>query len=1189
MGVRLIAGRAGSGKTHWCLTRIRDALAAGLTEGPRLILLVPEQAALQMERALLAMAPVPALGRCEVLSFRRLAHRILQSGGAGSRVVMTPLGRRMALRHLIGRHRKSLREFAGVSERGGFVAAISRAVTELLQESVTIDQLESAAAGAEANNDPSAPRLHDVAVLYRAYLEYLTSQRVDPEGVLDLARSRLDDVAWLRGAVVFFDGFAGMTQQQVRMTVALAERAAEVNVSLLLDPASRFVTAPDAEPDDLSLFAHTERTWSALSRAFRSAGLATEAPVLLGAAGHPRFQRAGGLEHLERRLFRLSGPFGAAADAARLTGPDQQPAARTHDTAAGSGIGRGTIRLVRSPDPRCEVEAAIRTIVDLVHHPDHPMRFRDIALVVRDLEPYHDLISGCLRAHGIPFFIDRRRPTFHHPLVELVRAALAMHGSGSFGAAIAMLLKTGLSGLDDQTADALENYQLAHGLTTPASWSEEWSHPARPGRRAVGTAVAEQDELSGIITARDSLLQRIGPWWPDAGRTRGRPSCRTWVERLGGLLGRLEVTTRLAGWCDEASSRGDLDEAAEHEHVWSDLLKLLEELTAVLGDERMTGRQFQEVVETALAEFTLGLVPATLDQVLVGSIERSRHPAVRAMFVLGFGDGQFPARVPEEIVLTDDERQCLATAGVTLGRTRSSRLLDERMLAYVALTRPSEFLWVSYPERGASGAPSSPSPYWPWLRAAVPDIEVEHIGEAGPETVSNAATLAGGLARGMRRWCEGAIDEAESAPWLALYDWASGQERLRAAVGRALSALAESPPAVLSAGAIASLWRAPFHTSVTRLEQFAGCPFQHFAARGLRLEPRPEHEISALDMGRLYHTVLEQFVNELMETGRSLSDMTPGDIARNLSRLSELAVPSLSQEARVDERQQRWARRRTGRDLPPAVEGARRSIGRSPLRPLLTERVFGGDGADDLPALLLKTPEGIEVSVHGKIDRVDLLRAEDVSLAVVYDYKRSVGRRLRLDEVYHGLALQLLAYLLVIADHGRHISGTTLRPGGAFYLPLLAGFARVGHPAEAVEDDAAGFKSFRPRGVVDFDWIDRLDPDGAAAGGWSPVFSVYRTRDGGLGHVDRGDAVEGGALPMLLSHVRRTMGTLAGRWIDGDISVLPSRLGDQVPCAYCKYQSVCRMEYATRQTRRLSPMSRGDVLSRIATEARADG
>jgi ATP-dependent helicase/nuclease subunit B len=1182
VGVRLIAGRAGSGKTYWCRSQIGEALASSLTEGPRLVMLVPEQAALQMERGLLAMSAVRALGRGEVLSFRRLAHRILNEATGPMPATLTPIGRQMALRHLITRHRRQLQEFGKVAERGGFVAAIARGIVELLQEAVPAEQLQAAAEAADDAGDPSAPRLHDAALLYQAYLEYLGSQRVDPEGVLDLARGRLGSVPWLEGARLWIDGFAGLTQQQVRMVVALAQRGSHLDIALLLDPTRRKVRDLDSAPDDLSLFARTERTWFTLVRALSDAGVAIEEPIFLGRTGCPRFARAGALAQLECRLFTVPIP------------PHRKPAGQQENDAAGrrgpdqTSPPGATVRLMKAPDRRAEVAAAVRALLDLVQQPDNPLRYREAAIVVRDLEPYHDLISASLRAHHIPFFIDRRRPTYHHPLVQLVRGTLMMHADGPFDRAVLAVLKSGLSGLTDQAVDALENYLLAHGLITAEIWDEEWTYPLEPRTRDREESPARRDALKAVNQSRNDLRQRLGQWWPTPASKRGQPACRKWAERLCDLLQRLGVTERLAEWCDDAAARADLDEAEEHQQVWTDLVKLLEELVETLGDERMTGRQFREVLESGLSEFTLGLVPATVDQVLVSSVERSRHPPIRAVFVLGFEDGQFPARPTEETILGDAERNRIEACHVKLGRTRAQQLLDERMLAYVAVTRPSEFLWVSYPQSNESGKPLSPSPYWTSLRAALPDIPVEMAKTSGPEAVGTAAELAGGLASHLRAWGEDRADLPDHDTWLSLYEWMRSQQAVSQVAGPALSALGPPTEARLSANATAALWRPPYRTSVTRLEQHAWCPFQHFAARGLDLKQRPVHEISALDMGSLYHTVLEQFVNELMETGRSLGDLSTGEIARSLGRWSKQAIDQHAEQVRMQDQERDKAAWRSGLELPAALTGQQTAVGKSPLRPLATEQSFGSPEEGSLPALELKTSRGQTVLVRGKIDRVDLLSAGDVSLAVVLDYKRSLRPRLLLDEAYHGLALQLLTYLLVIQERGKDLAGADLLPGGAFYVPLLASYEKVDHPADAEEEAFNAYKPYRPRGVLDFDWIDRLDPQ--LKSGWSSMFSVFRTARGELGHVDRSDAVPGATLPAMLQHIRGKITELAEDWVSGNIAVAPARLGKELPCSHCPYRSVCRYEFVSRQARCFPSMSRSQVLAELAgREGGTDG
>lgn len=1154
MGIRLVAGRAGSGKTWWCQEQIRRALDERLIDGPRLIMLVPEQAGLQMERCLLATSAAQALGRCEILSFRRLARRVLNESVGPTPTALTATGRQMALRHLIARCHGSLREFGKVSQRTGFITELSRGVAELLQECVSVEKLEACASEAADAGDAAAARFHDVALLYRAYLDYLSDQRVDPEGVLDLARARLGRVNWLAGARLFIDGFAGFTQQQVRMIAALGAASAQVDIALLLDPDGGPPASPDAPLDELSLFARTEQTWGSLLKALVEAGIAMEPMVRLGGRTPPRFAKSPSLGALERRLF-AAAPIDEASsevDESPFTG----------------------VRLVEARDRRTEVDAAIRLIVDLVQRENDPMRYREIAIAVRDLEPYHDLISAGLHRHGIPFFIDRRRPTYHHPLVQAVRAALGLIGGERFDESIVRLLKSGLSGLTDGQADGLENHCLEFGLWTPQAWDEPWTPPEAP-------AEVEQ--------ARQSLRDRLGEWWPADRMRHGRPKARVWAERLVGVLDRLGVAERLADWGEQAEARGDLDEAAEHEHVWGDWVNLLDEFVAALGDAQMTGRQFRAVIESGLAEFTLGLTPPTVDQLLVGSIERSRHPAVRAMFVLGFCDGAFPARTADDAILGERELAYLADRDVPVARTRRQRIVDERLLAYIAVTRPSEFLWVGFPRSDDEGKVIAASPYWPAMAAALPHAVVETAEPRAVDAISTAGDLAAGLAARLRSWAEGRQGDGGAAAWLALYDWVRATDRtdIRGVVRRALAALGATSEASLSEAATRRLWPGPYRTSVTGLEKFAECPFRHFAERGLRLEQRRVQEVGAADYGKLYHTILEQFVNELIETGSRLADLSPEDIAARLDGLCDRVVPAYATECHLGLTEQAGIRRRSRAELPDAVRGQTSTVGTTPLELGMVERAFGA-GGDSLPALGLTTSRGDEVLVRGRIDRVDFVDAGEASLAVVFDYKRSLNKRLRLDRVFHGLALQLLAYLLALRDGAESSGLGAIIPGGAFYVPLIGPFERLKHPSEADADGFDPFGVFKPRGVVDFDWIDHLDP-GMSSGG-APAFAVKRKKDGGISDLDRSDAVPDGTLPRLLGHVRRKMTELAEAWIGGEIAVRPARLGKDIACTRCPMRSVCRFEYATHAVRMLSPMSRSRVLAELGeVERRADG
>ena len=453
MSVRFVVGRAGSGKTWRCLEAIRERLRGDPAEGHRLLLLVPEQATFQMERALIETPDIAGFIRCEVLSFNRLAYRILAETGADPRrgdETIGKMGRMMAMRRLIRRAKGELQIFDRVADRPGLVKQVSTAVEELMRERIDPQVLAELAERRSFEDPLGAARVADLGLLYQSYLDYLEGDRLDPAQYLALAARRLASCAWSRDSEVWVDGFAGFTAQELDLLIELARVANKVEIALLMDPTASTVEADKLPPLSFSLFARTERTLVRLRNQLLAAGIPVEAPDRLTGHGGSRFQ-VPELAQLESHLF----------------GSAPSPSSAVASPAA--------VRVLELPSRRLEVEAAVAEIQRLTRESRPPMRHRDIAVIVRDMEPYHDLLSAALKAHGIPYFIDRRQPTTHHPLIEMVRGMLAIATDDCRLESVRLTLKTGLLPVSADDADLLENYLLAHGIAGRSKWNEPWT------------------------------------------------------------------------------------------------------------------------------------------------------------------------------------------------------------------------------------------------------------------------------------------------------------------------------------------------------------------------------------------------------------------------------------------------------------------------------------------------------------------------------------------------------------------------------------------------------------------------------------------------------------------------------------------------------------------------------------------
>ena len=1218
MAVRFVIGRAGSGKTDHCLQVIRRSLSASPVEGPALILLVPEQAALHTERALIAGPPVkgPELGgahRAQVCGFRRLATRILAGVGEPVPQALTANGRAMTLRYLLAGLADRLQYYRRLERLTGFIASLGRSIGELLEEAVTPDDL-LAAAQASTDEPLRSRKLADLHLIYAAYLAHLGDTRLDPSQHLEIARQRIARCRWLHGAELCADGFAGFTRQEVLMLVELARFAGRVEITAMIDPdaaerARR--SALGSPPQGAELFGKTLRTYLSLHDAFIEGGVEIEEPLLLRPRCSLRFASSPQLEMLEGNLFAAEAGTSAGACTDGSDGPGagsgrrpRRPSAATASVRPNGPRGRGPlqsttagIELVKLPDRRIEADYAVSRVCQWVQRREEPLRYRDIALIVRDLEPYADLLSAALAARNIPFFIDRRRPTAHHPLVELLRSLVLLAAESMSVESVRLALKTGLLGIDDDAADELENFLLAHNVAGYDLWAGgDWSPVAADARvgpsdkQPPEPSPAEQERLQRINAARRTLLERVGDWLTFA-RSVGRADGRTWAVQLARtLLASLSVPGRLAHWADQAEADGDLDAAEEHRQVWRDTVAFLDDLADALGDQAMDVRGLADVLDAGLSQFTLGLAPPMLDQVLVGAIERSRHPDIKAAVILGFNDGLFPRTGSEDAILNDEDRLLLADLGRPVGTPRRQRVLEERLLTYVAFTRASRSLVVTYPITDEQADPLRVSPFAEDLRAACPQLAERQVDDpdrirsaAGGWRLMSSADLAAALvlefqSRPPRR----DDDPVRRARWNALYESARSTEDLRGRLGRALSALNVTNDARLSPDSVTRLIPGTFEASVSRLESFAACPFRHFAEYGLRLEERPLAELKPVDIGKLHHAILEDFIDRLVERGRPLGQLDDLEVLRQLQDSCDRVGVRPPLAGALSNARDAYVARRSRADLAKVVRAQRDVTALGRFRPRGTEVPFGFDRPGSLPALEIDTPAGRRVKLRGYIDRVDLAELADEMLGVAVDYKRyAKGKTLNLSEVYHGLSLQLLGYLLVLAQHGRTLAGRPVRPVGAFYVGLVPAYQSVEHPDDYDEKKHSPLRAHRPRGLLDVGGMDVLET--GYQGGASTGFNV-RTKAGAIQYESSSDATGSGDFNTLLEHTRCKLGSLADEILDGKVAVSPYRLGTFSPCSWCPFRSVCRYEFGQSGLRFLPSLKRSDVFARLTLD-----
>ncbi len=1104
MQARFLLGPAGSGKTFRCLAEIRAALAAA-PEGPPLLLLAPKQATFQLERQLLAPGGIAGFTRLNIFSFDRLAKFIFEQHRVAPPQLLSAEGRLMVLRALLRRHEGELKLFRNSARRAGFAPELAALLTELQQQQFTPARLRTLAANEKM---PRALRdkLHDLALLLEKYGDWLRAHTLqDANHLLDLATAALRDSP-ITFSGLWLDGFAEMTPQELALLTAVVPRCERATLAFCLE------AEPLPEASWLSI-------WSAIGKTFQQCraqiasrpDVAAVTEILAREPGKNRFPKDSGLAKLEKHW-------------AESPAANPKPFNIQHSTF--------NISITACANPEAEATFAAREILKFVRRGN---RFRDCAVLVRQLEGYHPPLARAFRRYGIPFFLDRRESVAHHPLAELTRNALRTVAFDWRHDDWFAALKAGFSPVAETELDWLENLALETGWR-----GKKW-------QAALPEEAAERLRLR-LFPPFENFSRALS-------RAQGQPNGGQLAEAVRALWAELQVERTLERWAlaPEASTR--------QQTVWEQMSAWLDNVALAFPSEAMPVRDWLPVLEAGLANLAVGVIPPALDEVLLGAIDRARNPPLKFALVLGVNEAVFPALPAAPVILTSADRDELERHNVALGGHRFEQIARERYLGYIACTRANEQLAVTFARQGAEGRTLNPSPFIAPLQRIFPDLV---LGEFHSNRDWREAEQVNELVEPLIQWAAnpaGSADAAVGATLLKLPAIRLLAEKLAAL--REPAATETLPPARAE-----KLYGPVLRSSVSRLEEFAQCPFKFFLRSGLRANERKVFELDARERGNYQHDVLKIFHEQVSASGRRWRDLTPPEARELLGRIAAV----------------QWAQFRAGllRDSPEtvfaagALTGALQDFievivgwmrGQYDFDPAAAELGFGGQ-EDPAPAWEIALGGGKKLALQGRIDRVDLWRdpAGDTALAVVTDYK-SGGKKLDALLVENGIQLQLLAYLGALRqwkNPTETFGATRILPAGAFYVNLRGDFKSGGSRAEVLGDAEAKPLAYRHHGRFDAGALQKFDRRPKVSKG--DQFNFRLNQDGHLPS-NSTEALPREKFVALVDGVERQLAALGEQIYSGAAAVDPYRKGTQTPCEFCDYRAACRLDEWTHTWR----------------------
>lgn len=1149
MSLQFIFGNSGSGKSTYLYQKIIEE-SIRRPDG-NFIVIVPEQFTMQTQKDLVMAHPRGGIMNIDVLSFQRLAHRIFEEVGEDRRSVLTETGKNLMLRKVALEEQEKLKVLGGRMNRPGYVSEVKSVLSELMQYEVSDFELQEMERRTE-NRPLLHAKLEDLQVLYRAFLAYRRERFLKPEEIYDVLCQVAGRSALLKRSILAFDGFAGFTPSQIRVLEELLVCCPKVYLTVTLDAGE----SAFGQLQEHDLFAPSRRLVQAVSEAGQNAarrltGSSSEnnfaedgmflPPVVLGRTALPRFRKGGSLFHLEQNLFR--------SHRRSYNGiPDE-------------------ISMHISKNPAAEVHFAARTISRLVR--EQNLRYRDIAVITGDLSSYNNYVKHIFPQYEIPAFVDETRQILLNPCLEFVRGALEMAQRDYASESVFRCLRTGMAGFTADETDELENYVLAAGIRGHRKWKKTWEY--RP-------AQLTEEKLERVNTYRERLVERFEPF---AEKMRKKGSTLLfYATALYELLKECEVEKLLEERAEQLESTGERGEAIEYSQVYGILIRLLDEMAELLGDETMELEEFTEILEAGLSEAKVGVIPPGIDQVQVGDIRRTRLAHIKVLFFLGLNDGWVPARGSDGGIVSDMERELLKENGMELAPTARENSYIQRFYLYQNLTKPSQHLYLSWSLGSSDGAVMRPSYLVSNIRRLFPKIQISEEKEPGSE-LWQVTTRENGMQYflyGLQEARRGSI----TPQWKELYSTycleAGYRERVETLVHAAFS---EGAARQLSFSVSKKLYGEIMTNSVTRLEQFAACAFAHFAVYGLRLRERELYGVKPADLGILFHRSLELFSRRIAVSGRDWTELSEQEETALMEQCVDEVSMQYGADALHSDTRSAYTINRLKRILCRSAWALHEQLAAGSFRPSGFEVSFADAG--DLETINVALGEHGRMRLQGRIDRIDTAQTEDAVYVKIVDYKSGMAA---FDPVslYYGLQLQLALYLNAALEMEQRLHPErSVIPAGIFYYRMQDPVLEKEAGADETAMREKLLKKLRPDGIInEEDEVLELLDHGFS--GDSLVIPVGRKKDGSLKAASKTVSPE--QFRILSRFARRKLTQLGERMLGGEVAPNPYEADGRTPCEYCDYADVCGFDRKIPGNcpHRLEPLGKEEVWVRMEQE-----
>ena len=1082
MGLRFIYGRAGTGKSEYCFNEISKII-----DGPnKIYIITPEQFSFTAEKKLLEAVNRKAVINAEVLTFNRMAYRVINEVGKEEKEPISDSGKAMIIYNIIEENINELK-FLGKNYQNIEVA--SRIITELKKHNIKVSDILNAKN--EIQDIYLQTKLNDIYIIYNEFENRIQNSFLDENDLLTILAQKLDETESFKNKIIYIDEFIGFTTQEYNIIKKLIEQAKQVNITVCTD------TLEQNNNKDTDIFYTNKKTVERLLRLTESKNI--ENPIKLEEKHRFKTEE---LKHLEENIYAT--PY-------KIYNKDVK-----------------NIELFLALNQYSEIEHVASEILRLVR--DNNYRYKEISVITKNISTYSSLIKAIFSKYNIPVFIDEKKELNQNILVKYIIAILDIFSKNWSFESVINYIKIGFCDIKQEDIFILERYCRKYGIKYSKWYNKDWNFGEE-----------NLEKLNNLNNIRKIIVNPLLELKNSFSKVKNAKEISS---NLYTFLEENNIKNKLI---QKAGSNEELLE--EYTLGWNIVIKILDEITNVFNEEKMTFDKYLKLIKIAFSENGLGRIPSYNDQVIVGDIDRSKTHKVKAIFIIGLNDGLFTNINKDEGFIDDKDRENIKQYGLELASTTLEKIYENNFNIYKVFTTSEEKLYLSYSSSNSDGTSLKPSEYITKIKKIFKQITEKSDIIKKEDAITNEAATFEELLLNIRKFEDG---EPISPIWFEVYNVYKNNENWNEKLQKALDGLNfTNVPENIDKENIQKLYGDVLKTSISRLEQYKKCPFSYYLKYGLKLDDRNTFKIEAIDTGSFMHEVIDEFFCNIKEKEISVKEISENQVQEIIDEIIEEKLQLNKNYIFTSTAKFKILTNRLKKLIYKSMKYIIESLKQSDFEVFGTEIEF--KSGKEYSPIIIENEDGKKIEITGKIDRVDIAQNQDGKYLRIIDYKSSI-KDIDLNDVMYGMQIQLLTYLDAISKEEETI------PAGILYFNLIEPVIKSNKNVtqEELEDEIR--KQFKMKGLILADVKVAKMMDKNLENGYSKIIPAYIDSNENISP-RLSSSVTREQFEMLQNHVIKTIKDISKEILKGNIDIKPYYKNKKTACTYCEYKPICKFDY----------------------------